>query len=314
MTEVRVACNSSSGGAQLTPEEERVLIRDIAITSESKSKEGDSFYLITQRWWQHWIDYVNQDQTYVTNDGSFMLENCDTVSSSKRPAKGRDYVLLPQEVWNQFYSWYGGGPALARKVISSGLSQTEFAVEVYLLHLQLLVMPKGDRCAIRISKKETIGELHKRACEFFDLNLEQVCIWDYYGHHKHALMNDMDKTLDDANLQMDQDILVEVHNNANGGLSASKGASRGCSAEPSQSPNLTSQGRELDNAYGTSTVTTRGSSGGLIGLQNPGNTCFMNSAIQCLVHTAEFAEYFREDYRQEINWQKPTGYGGKFGY
>uniref|UniRef100_A0A6N2N8G6 DUSP domain-containing protein n=1 Tax=Salix viminalis TaxID=40686 RepID=A0A6N2N8G6_SALVM len=191
MTEVRVACNSSSGGAQLTPEEERVLIRDIAITSESKSKEGDSFYLITQRWWQHWIDYVNQDQTYVTNDGSFMLENCDTVSSSKRPAsidnsdliydvnleesnagieihdtllEGRDYVLLPQEVWNQFYSWYGGGPALARKVISSGLSQTEFAVEVYPLHLQLLVMPKGDRCAMRISKKETIGELHKRAC------------------------------------------------------------------------------------------------------------------------------------------------------
>ncbi|KAJ6756528.1 UBIQUITIN CARBOXYL-TERMINAL HYDROLASE 5 [Salix purpurea] len=297
MTEVRVACNSSSGGAQLTPEEERVLIRDIAITSESKSKEGDSFYLITQRWWQHWIDYVNQDQTYVTNDGSFMLENCDTVSSSKRPAsidnsdliydvnleesnagieihdtllEGRDYVLLPQEVWNQFYSWYGGGPALA-------------------------------------PRRRQLESFTKESVKFFDLNLEQVCIWDYYGHHKHALMNDMDKTLDDANLQMDQDILVEVHNIANGGLSASKGAYRGCSAEPSQSPNLTSQGRELDNAYGTSTVTTRGSSGGLIGLQNLGNTCFMNSAIQCLVHTAEFAEYFREDYRQEINWQNPLG-------
>ncbi|XP_011041383.1 PREDICTED: ubiquitin carboxyl-terminal hydrolase 5 isoform X2 [Populus euphratica] len=381
MTEVRVACNNSSGGAQLTPEEERVLIRDIAIASETKSKEGDSFYLITQRWWQHWIDYVNQDQTNVTNDGSSMLENCDTVSSSKRPAsidnsdliydvnseesnvgieihdtllEGRDYVLLPQEVWNQLYSWYGGGPALARKVISSGLSQTEFAVEVYPLRLQLLVMPKGDRCAVRISKKETIGELHKRACEIFYLNLEQVCIWDYYGHHKHALMNDMDKTLDDANLQMDQDILVEVHEIANGtalsrfirsaqdngptvkdassfhlepsksslsiagGLPASKGASRGYSAELSQSPNLISQGpnltyqgRELDNACGTSTVTTRGSSGGLIGLQNLGNTCFMNSAIQCLVHTSEFAEYFREDYHQEINWKNPLGMVGE---
>ncbi|CAK7340304.1 unnamed protein product [Dovyalis caffra] len=372
--EVTVACNNSSGGAQLTPEEERVLIRDIAITSESNSKEGDSFYLITQRWWQHWIGYVNQDQTNVTNDGSSMLENCDTISSSKRPPsidnsdliydanseesnvgieihdtllEGRDYVLLPQEVWNQLYSWYGGGPALARKVISSGLSQTEFAVEVYPLRLQLLVMPKGDRFAIRISKKETIGELHKRACEIFDLNLEQVCIWDYYGHRKHALMNDMDKTLDDANLQMDQDILVEVHNNANGtassgsirsaqgngstvkeassfllepsksslsiagGLSASKGASRGSSTELSQSPNLTSQSRELDNTYGISTVTTRGSSGGLIGLQNLGNTCFMNSAIQCLVHTSEFAKYFREDYHQEINWQNPLGMVGE---
>ncbi|KAJ6363592.1 hypothetical protein OIU78_003715 [Salix suchowensis] len=368
MTELKVECNNSCGGPQLTPEEERVLIRDIAITSENNSQEGDSFYLITQRWWQHWIDYVNQEQTNVMNDGSSMLENCD--SSSRRPAsidnsdlihdanseesnvgieihdtlsEGRDYVLLPQEVWNQLYSWYGGGPALARKVISSGLSQTEYAVEVYPLRLRLFVMPKGDRCIVRISKKETIGELHKRACELFDLNLEQVCIWDYYGQRKHALMNDMDRTLDDANLQMDQDILVEVHNNANGtalsrfirsaqgngstvkeassfllepyksslsiagGLSASKGASRGSGTELSQSLNLTSQGRELDNTYGISTVTTRGSSGGLIGLQNLGNTCFMNSAIQCLVHTSEFAKYFQEDYHQEINWQNPLG-------
>ncbi|KAJ6747653.1 UBIQUITIN CARBOXYL-TERMINAL HYDROLASE 5 [Salix koriyanagi] len=336
MTELKVECNNSCGGPQLTPEEERVLIRDIAITSENNSQEGDSFYLITQRWWQHWIDYVNQEQTNVTNDGSSMLENCD--SSSRRPAsidnsdlihdvnseesnvgieihdtlsEGRDYVLLPQEVWNQLYSWYGGGPALARKVISSGLSQTEYAVEVYPLRLRLFVMPKGDRCIVRISKKETIGELHKRACELFDLNLEQVCIWDYYGQRKHALMNDMDRTLDDANLQMDQDILVEVHNNANGGLSASKGASRGSGTELSQSLNLTSQGRELDNTYGISTVTTRGSSGGLIGLQNLGNTCFMNSAIQCLVHTSEFAKYFQEDYHQEINWQNPLGMVGE---
>ena len=48
---------------------------------------------------------------------------------------------------------YGGGPTLARKVISSGPSQTELAVEVYPLRLQLLVMPKGGTSAIRISKK-----------------------------------------------------------------------------------------------------------------------------------------------------------------
>lgn len=42
---------------------------------------------------------------------------------------------------------------LARKVINTGLSQTELSVEVYPLRLELHLMPKGDRSSIRISKK-----------------------------------------------------------------------------------------------------------------------------------------------------------------
>jgi ubiquitin carboxyl-terminal hydrolase 4/11/15 len=248
MAEVSMCSSSVTTAAatstELLPQEERVLIRDIALVSESNCKEGDFFYLINQRWWQHWIDYVNQDQPNNTNDVSSLSEHCDSAGSStlKRPSgidnsdliydttsefsntgteihdtllEGRDYVLLPEEVWNRLQLWYGGGPKLERKVISSGLSQTELAVEVYPLRLQLLLMPKDDRSIVRISKKETIGELYRRACEIFCLNLEQVRIWDYYGHRKHALMNDMDKTLDDINIQMDQEILVEVINQVN---------------------------------------------------------------------------------------------------
>lgn len=41
---------SSSSSTDLSPEEERVFIRDIAIAAEANSKEGDTFYLITQRY------------------------------------------------------------------------------------------------------------------------------------------------------------------------------------------------------------------------------------------------------------------------
>uniref|UniRef100_A0A2P2LYE8 Ubiquitin carboxyl-terminal hydrolase n=3 Tax=Rhizophora mucronata TaxID=61149 RepID=A0A2P2LYE8_RHIMU len=372
MAEVSVCSNG--GGTELSPEDERILIRDIAIAAETSSKEGDTFYLITQRWWQNWIEYVNQDPQNGATDGFSSLEHCNLIGSSKRPAsidnsdlihdanpedsnviteihdsllEGRDYVLLPQEVWNKLHSWYGGGPTLPRKVISSGLSQTELAVEVYPLRLQLLVMPKGDHSTIRISKKETIAELHRKACEIFNLNSEQVCIWDYYGQRKHALMDDLDKTLDDANIQMDQDILVEVLNNANGtalsgykssiqdngsskkeacsillepsksslsiagGFSASMGASKSFTTEVTLGQDLISTARDLDNPPVISCVVTRGSSGGLTGLMNLGNTCFMNSAIQCLVHTPEFAKYFRDNYHQEINWQNPLGMVGE---
>jgi ubiquitin carboxyl-terminal hydrolase 8 len=51
---------------------------------------------------------------------------------------------------------------------------------------------------------------------------------------------------------------------------------------------------------------------GLCGLDNIGNTCFMNSAIQCLSNVADFHNFFLfENWEESINYDNPLGTQGE---
>eukprot|EP00268_Persea_americana_P027801 TRINITY_DN27076_c0_g1_i2.p1 TRINITY_DN27076_c0_g1~~TRINITY_DN27076_c0_g1_i2.p1 ORF type:complete len:926 (-),score=172.52 TRINITY_DN27076_c0_g1_i2:429-3206(-) len=333
-----------------TPEEERSTIKDLMESSESNLREGNLYYVLSNKWWRDWQEYIGGqedaevfpiDESSSSQQRPAEIDNSDLVPSGvdgdndeldlvRSLVEGLDYVLVPQEVWKKLIEWYRGGPPIPRKLISQGFLIKSFSVEVYPLCLQLIDARDNTHTIIRISRKASIRELYDRVCSLLKLDQRKIRIWDYFSKRKHALLTDFDQTLEEAQIQMDQDILLEVEVDgfwpSGHGIDSTGNGLALIPIEPSRSSIGTALSNGYSSEYGrdllnsslrdaeddellSSSADVDG--GGLTGLHNLGNTCFMNSAIQCLVHTPPLVEYFLQDYTEEINKVNPLGLRGE---
>ncbi|KAK7882227.1 hypothetical protein WMY93_028401 [Mugilogobius chulae] len=242
---------------------------------------------------------------------------------------GRDFEIVPEPVWRALYHWYGANLSLPRPVILESRTKTP-ELELFprfLLFLrqqpatrtpqsniwvnmgmtslrmfpQHLAPPRGNvpspnaplKRALAysgcFSRMGTIKDIHLYLSQRLRIKEEDMRLWLYNSENYLTLLDDEDHTLESLKIQDEQQLVIEVRNK-----------DMSWPEEMSFIANSSKMDRHK-------VPTEKGATG----LSNLGNTCFMNSSIQCVSNTKPLTDYFISGtHLYELNRTNPIGMRG----
>jgi ubiquitin carboxyl-terminal hydrolase 4/11/15 len=281
------------------------------------SSPGEPYHLLSKKWYESWLAFLKNNSS---SPGK--IENSDLIDKSLSLKffrhtsrnyefaniflkdflmEGKDFIICTSKSYNFLKNIYSSsGPDIERRSIDMG--EGRFSIEIHLKALNLVIYPEISRNNpnkwLQVSHSEKVGKVVeiiqgvlKSYFEMTGLDLNTMRLWKidkdsklekgFYGEIlTPGTILDNSLTIEECQVSVNDLIIVEC-----------------CRA----SGKWTLTRKELKKRW-------KGERNSLTGLHNLGNTCFMNSALQCVLSTQFLKTFFLSNsYLTDLNTNNPLG-------